>query len=77
MKFHKLNFKQAEDALPNIRLLVFSKEKRIKDEVLTTFIYLHLNYRSEEVAKELIKLFSQASHQDLSALEEILETIIS
>lgn len=68
MKFQKLNFKQAELALPDIRLLIFSKEKRVRDEVLTTFICLHLNYRSEEVAKELINLFSAASHQDLSAL---------
>jgi transcriptional regulatory protein LevR len=38
---------------------------------------LYLNNKSEEVAKELISLFSKATPQDHSALEEILETIIS
>jgi hypothetical protein len=65
---YKLNFEQAKESLPDIRILIFSKEKKIKDEVLTNFIYLHLNSRSEEVAKELIQLFTKATPQDLSAL---------
>jgi hypothetical protein len=51
IKLYKLNFAKAKDTLPNIRILIFSKEKKIKDEVLTNFIYLHLNNKSEEVAK--------------------------
>lgn len=40
-------------------------------------MYLHLSSpKSEEVAKELIRLFVGASDQDKSALEEILEIII-
>ena len=69
IKLHKLKFEKAEEALPNIRILIFSKEKKIKDEVLTNFIYLHLNNRSEEVAKELMTLFSKTTAQDQSALE--------
>ena len=57
--------------------MIFSKEKKIKDEVLTNFIYLHLNNKSEDVAKELVNLFTKATPQDLSALEEILETVIA
>lgn len=63
--------------MPDIRILIFSKEKKIKDEVLTNFIYLHLNNKSEEVAKELVELFAKAAPQDHSALEEIIETIVS
>lgn len=77
IKLHRLNFERAKESLPDIRILIFSKEKKIKDEVLTNFIHLHLNNKSEEVAKELITLFSKATPQDHSALEEILETIIS
>lgn len=51
IKLHKLNFEKAKDSLPDIRILIFSKENKIKDEVLTNFIYLHLNNKSEEVAK--------------------------
>lgn len=43
-----------------------------------TFTQLHLLKRThEEVAEELISLFKSASPQDHSALEEILEIIIS
>jgi hypothetical protein len=69
IKLHRLNFARARECLPDIRILIFSKEKKIKDEVLTNFIYLHLNSRSEEVANELVSLFSKASPQDHSALE--------
>lgn len=77
IKLHKLNFQKAKESLPDIRILIFSKEKKIKDEVLTNFIYLHLSNKSEEVAKELVTLFAKANPQDQSALEEILETIIA
>jgi hypothetical protein len=69
IKLYKLNFERAKESLPDIRILIFSKEKKIKDEVLTNFIYLHLNTKSEDVAKELVNLFTKATPQDLSALE--------
>lgn len=69
IKLYKLKFERAQQSLPDIRILIFSKEKKIKDEVLTNFIYLHLNNKSEEVAKELISLFSKAVPQEQSALE--------
>lgn len=69
IKLHKLNFQKAKESLPDIRILIFSKEKKIKDEVLTNFIYLHLSNKSEEVAKELVTLFAKANPQDQSALE--------
>lgn len=69
IKLYQLKFEKAEESLPNIRILIFSKEKKIKDEVLANFVNLHLNTRSEEVAKELIQLFSKATAQDQSALE--------
>ena len=47
VRLYKLNFEKSKEILPNIRLLIFSKEKKIKDEVLTTFIHLHLTKKSE------------------------------
>jgi len=66
---HKLGFEKARDVLPDIRTLIFSKEKKIKDEVLTNFVYLHLGSKSDNVAQELMNLFATANHQDQSALE--------
>ena len=60
MKLFKLKFQKSLLILPQIRLLIFSKEKRIRDEVLTTFIHLHLTKKSEDVAKELTSLFTEA-----------------
>lgn len=52
IKLNKLNCQAARMALPHIRLLVFSKEKKIKDEVLSTFMHLHLwSTKSEDVSK--------------------------
>ena len=51
IKLHKMGFEGAKNVLPDIRILIFSKEKKIRDEVLINFIYFHLNMRSEDVAK--------------------------
>lgn len=51
IKFYKRNIEYCKECLPNIRLLIFSKEKKIRDEVLSTFTQLHLIKNShEEVA---------------------------
>ena len=76
IKFYKRNVEYCKESLSSIRLLIFSREKKIKDEVLSTFIQLHLNRSSDEVASELVNLFQEATSQDLSALEEILEMIL-
>jgi hypothetical protein len=69
IKFYKRNVECCKDCLPSIRLLIFSKEKKIKDEVLMTFTQLHLMKSSNEaVADELVSLFKEASPQDHSAL---------
>jgi hypothetical protein len=31
IKLYKLNFERAKNSLPDIRILIFSKEKKIKD----------------------------------------------
>ena len=51
VKLYKLKFEKALTILPQIRLLIFSKEEKVRDEVLNTFVYLHLTKKSDEVAK--------------------------
>ena len=78
IKFYRRKIEYCKECLPHIRLLIFSREKKIKDEVLTTFTQLHLiKNTSEEIANELIELFREATPQDTSALEEIIEIIVA
>ena len=59
--------------------LVFSKIPNIKVEVVLAYWRLFLcsgTQKPKEIAKNLIKLFSEASLPEKTCLEQILETIL-
>lgn len=74
-KLHKRDPERCKEGLSLIILLIFSYEKKVKDEVIGTFIQMHLSRPPNEVASELVKLFEEADEQSLPCFEEILEMI--
>lgn len=73
----QLGIQNIEGALRKIYMLVFSKEKGVKEEVLHCFSVLHLTDQSPTVvAENLIALFKGANLQEATCLEEIIENLI-
>lgn len=69
----QLGIEKIEGSLRKIYMLVFSKEKGVKEEVLHCFAVLHImGHDDSQVADNLIGLFKGASLQDATCLEEIL-----
>ena len=73
----QLGIQNIDGSLRKIYMLVFSKEKGVKEEVLHCFSVLHLNDQpANHVAENLIGLFKGANLQDITCLEEIIESLI-
>jgi hypothetical protein len=73
----QLGIQNIDGSLRKIYMLVFSKEKGVKEEVLHCFAVLHLlEQPPNKVAESLITLFKGASLQDITCLEEIIESLI-
>ncbi|EGR27594.1 hypothetical protein IMG5_193940 [Ichthyophthirius multifiliis] len=72
---HQLNIESAKEGVMKMLVLIWNKEKHIKDELMKAYWNLYMDesqYKPEGVAINLIKLFQKASLNELTSLEELI-----
>lgn len=75
----KLQIKSSEEGLKKILVLIWSKEKIIKTEVLNTFYEIFMNDRiikRERICKNLIEIVKISNLTEKVSIEEILKCMM-
>lgn len=75
----KLQIKSSEEGLKKILVLIWSKEKIIKTEVLNTFYEIFMNDRiikKDRICKNLIEIVKISNLTEKVSIEEILRCMM-
>ena len=77
MYLKKFNIESSEVGIRKLIVLIWSKDKAIKEEVILTYWSLYIDYKdNNKVAWNIINLLKDLNISELTSIEELLNNML-